>query len=615
MNPTAPTTADRPAPKPQFDRFYRHGELGALLDAYCAAWPTLAERRVLGRSHEGREIWLMVLTNRATGPDLDKPAFWADGNIHAAELTASTAVLYWLHQLLSGYGKDPATTHLLDTRAIYLVPRLNPDGAELALADKPRVIRSSTRLYPWEEETVEGLDVQDVDGDGRTLLMRVRDPHGGYKAHAGQPRLMVAREPGDLPEALGGGPYWRVLPEGLIKDEHGSFNGLTYNVNRDREGLDLNRNFPSLWRQEFEQVGAGPYPTSEPEVRAMVDFIVGHPNIGAAVSFHTHSGVILRPMGTEADDAMVPEDLWLFKRLSKLGEELTGYPSISIFHDFKYHPKEVITGTQDWVYEHLGALFWTVELWAPNREAGIEKYDWIHWYRDHPVDDDLKLLRWSDTQCGGQAHVDWYAFEHPQLGAVELGGWDRINFWRNPPPALREREVAKFPAWLGTLAASLPKLELLEARAERVDGGGARPASDAGPGTVDQASSHAAVEAAMPTWQLRIAVANSGYLGSAVSKRAVARKTVRGLVFELDLPAGAVLLQGLPRMTQGYVGGPHLAGHAPSNSLQAFLPGREVTADRAVCTWLIRAPAGSSLGWNVRADRAGAVRGQLTLGA
>jgi hypothetical protein len=161
----------------------------------------------------------------------------------------------------------------------------------------------------------------------------------------------------------------------------------------------------------------------------------------------------------------------------------------------------------------------------------------------------------------------------------------------------------------------LPKLELLEARAERVDGGGARPASDAGPGTVDQASSHAAVEAAMPTWQLRIAVANSGYLGSAVSKRAVARKTVRGLVFELDLPAGAVLLQGLPRMTQGYVGGPHLAGHAPSNSLQAFLPGREVTADRAVCTWLIRAPAGSSLGWNVRADRAGAVRGQLTLGA
>ena len=149
----------------------------------------------------------------------------------------------------------------------------------------------------------------------------------------------------------------------------------------------------------------------------MVDFVSAHRNIGAAVSFHTHSGVILRPMGTQSDDDMVPEDLWTYKRFSELGEKLTGYPAISIFHDFKYHPKEIITGTQDWLYEHLGALFWTVEMWAPNKEAGITDYDWIHWYRDHPVEDDLKLLKWSDEQCAGQAYVDWKPFMHPQLGA------------------------------------------------------------------------------------------------------------------------------------------------------------------------------------------------------
>jgi hypothetical protein len=66
---------------------------------------------------------------------------------------------------------------------------------------------------------------------------------------------------------------------------------------------------------------------------------------------------------------MIPEDLWMIKRLSELGEKITGYPSVSIFHDFKYHPREIISGTQDWFYEHLGALFWTVELWAPNKRG------------------------------------------------------------------------------------------------------------------------------------------------------------------------------------------------------------------------------------------------------
>ena len=123
----------------------------------------------------------------------------------------------------------------------------------------------------------------------------------------------------------------------------------------------------------------------------MVDFIVAHPNIGAAISYHTHSGVILRPMGTQSDDDMIPEDLWSIKRFSEIGAKLTGYPAISIWHDFKYHPKEVISGTQDWIYEHLGALFWVVEIWAPNKEAGITDYKWIDWYREHPVEDDLKL--------------------------------------------------------------------------------------------------------------------------------------------------------------------------------------------------------------------------------
>jgi len=559
-------------PTPRFDTFYRHAELTGLLQEYAAARPELVSLRSIGKSHEGRDIWLVALTNSATGADRDKPAFWIDGNIHAGELTASTACLYWLHQLVSGHGRDPQATELLNTRAVYICPRVNPDGAELALADRPRYIRSSTRPYPFDEEPVEGLTVEDIDGDGRVLHMRIPDPHGPWKCHPADARLMVPREPGEF-----GGSYYRVMPEGTLTH----YDGLQITVNPDREGLDLNRNFPAYWRQEFEQKGAGPYPTSEPEVRAMVDFIVAHPNIGAAVSFHTHSGVILRPMGTQSDDDMTPEDLWVYKRLSALGEKLTGYPSISIFHDFKYHPKEVITGTQDWIYEHLGALFWTVEIWAPNKEAGITDYDWIHWYREHPVEDDLKLLKWSDEQCGGKAHVSWYPYRHPQLGMVELGGWDRLNYWRNPPPALRERDAARFPAWLNQLALSLPKLEVLRTEVRAL-----------GP----------------DTWRVRFAVGNAGYLPSNISKRSLERKTARGTVFELHLPPGVALVSGKQR-----VAGPHLDGHAPKSSLQAFLPSKEITADRAVAEWIVKAPRGTHLGLTATADRAGTVRTEVTL--
>ncbi|MEP7280668.1 MAG: carboxypeptidase, partial [Rubrivivax sp.] len=226
-------------------------------------------------------------------------------------------------------------------------------------------------------------------------------------------------------------------------------------------------------------------------------------------------------------------------------------------------------------------LFWTVELWAPNREAGITDYQWIEWYRDHPVEDELKLLAWSDAECGGQACVDWRPFLHPQLGAVEIGGWDKMNFWRNPPPHLREREVARFPRWLTTLALSLPKLELLrtEVRALGAD-----------------------------TWRVRFAVANSGYLPSYVSKRALERKAVRGTVFEIQLPAGATLIGGRQRIV-----GPHLEGHAPKTSQLAFRPPPELTGDRALAEWVVQAPVGTRLSLTATADRAGRVRTEVTL--
>jgi len=557
---------------PSFERFHRYDELTEILRTFAREKPQLFSVEGAGKSHEGRDIWIVTATNRATGAPEHKPAFWIDGNIHAAELTASMACLYYLQALAAGYGKDADITRLLDTRTVYICPRINPDGAEWALADKPRFIRSSTRAYPYDEDAIEGLNVEDIDADGRILTMRVRDPNGPYKAHPEEPRLMVARDP-----AESGGEYWRVIPEGTLVN----YDGVQIRVNRDKQGLDLNRNFPSGWRQEFQQVGAGPYPTSEPEVRAIVDFIAKHPNIGAGVSFHTHSGVILRPFSTEPDENMPAEDLWLYKLFGKRSTELTGYPNISIFHDFKYHPKQVITGGFDWIYEHLGQFFWTVELWAPAREAGVTGYHYIDWYREHPPEDDLKLLRWQEREMEGQGYIDWYPFDHPQLGRVELGGWNKLAMFRNPPPRLREREVARFPGWLTWQALTLPRLEPHSTEVTRLG---------------------------EDTWRVRAAVQNTGYLPSYVTKRALERKVTRGVVFEIELPAGASLVSGRSR-----VEGAQLEGRANKVSLQAFLPNPEITGDRTTCEWTVKAPQGARVTVVARHERAGRVEMAIPL--
>jgi murein tripeptide amidase MpaA len=442
------------------DRYINYAELSDGLAAIAAAFPHLVKIESIGKSFEGREIYCATITNLATGPASEKPALWADANIHATEVSPTTALTYLIERLATEYGTNADVTRALDSRAFYLVPRVNPDGAELFLSDTPRFLRSSTRPYPFDEDALEGIVREDLDQNGLILQMRLLDPDGPWKAHAEDPRLMVRREPTEV-----GGVYYRILPEGRYKN----FDGTTLKVQPNKEGLDLNRNFPGHWRTESEQVGAGPYPTSEPEARALVAFITSHKNICHAVTFHTYSGVFLRPYSQSADDSMPAEDLWTYQAIGKKGTDLTGYPAVSVFHDFRYHPKEVITGVfDDWCYDHLGVFAWTTEIWSPQRQAGITEgfdkntksgaFKFTSAFRDQSTEDALKLLRWADEKLGGKGYYDWVKFAHPDLGDVEIGGWDAMHAFRNPPPQFLEAEIAPFSDWLLWQSLTTPKL-------------------------------------------------------------------------------------------------------------------------------------------------------------
>lgn len=555
----------------RFDTYYDNEALAERLAYLAETHPSLVELRTLGTSHEGREIPLVVLTNRDTGPDTEKPGFWCDANIHATEVTGTMAALYCVVDLLGKYGDDPRVTRMLDRQVFYVAPRLNPDGAALCLSKNPEYLRSGTRAYPHADRE-DGLHAADVDGDGRQLQMRFPDPAGDWRESDADPRFLIKRRPGEE-----GGTYYRLLPEGRIEN----YDGHLIRIARPHRSLDFNRNFPAGWRPDGEQYGAGEYPGSEPEIRAVLDFLGSHPNVFGAITFHTFSRVILRPFSSKPDDEMETLDLWLFESIGELGTEHTGYPCVSVNHHFRYHPKQTIGGAfDDWAYEHLGLFAFTVELWDLPHAAGVtekhEKKTFIEWWRKHPVEDDLKILEFLKDKAP-EALVDWYEVEHPELGKIELGGLDFMRAWRNPPPALLEDEIKGQAGFVTDFASLAPYLEWVDVTATRFD---------------DDVVRVVAV------------VENQGFLSTSGTVRARKAGRARPVRLELSLPEGASLLRGAPRQEVG-----HLEGRSNKPEvIFTFSP----TDNRGKAEWLVKVRAGAELTVTAHGDRAGTIRKTVT---
>jgi murein tripeptide amidase MpaA len=554
-----------------YDHFYEYEELTAALHAWAAESPSLCSVDSIGKSYEGRDIWLVTVTNKETGDHLDKPGFLVEANIHSMEWTGCAAALHLVHKLLSEHGSDELVTRALDTRTFYVIPRLNPDGAERGLKER-RFIRSSVRPYPREQQD-DGLHIQDADGDGRVLDMRIEDPNGAWRRHPEEPALLVRRDPVD---ESGDGPFYRLMPEGRVQN----YDGVTIKVPPPLEGLDLNRNFPAEWAPEHEQRGAGPYPTSEPEIRAYVQAVTERPNITGHVAYHTFSGVHLRPYSGRPDDDFPTQDLRAYKIIGERGTELTGYPTASVFHDFKYDPKQTIKGgADDWMYEHLGLFSWTTEFWSPQRQAGLKDYHYIEWIREHPVEDDVTLLRWAREKYP-DAYVDWYEFDHPELGRVELGGWDLVNYWFNVPFDRLEAEVAPHSDWAVFQALISPLLEVRSLDIEQLG---------------------------ETSFLVRLVLQNSGFLPTSVSDKAVERKAVRDIEVDLDLPDGARLIAGEAKTVVG-----QLRGRVDKRST-TWWANDESTGDLAKLEWVIEARAGTEIGLTAGNLRAGTIRRRITL--
>jgi hypothetical protein len=551
-----------------FDRYLRYDELAAWLEELRATAPGLVAVESYGRSYEGRDLLLATVTDTSTGAHDAKPAHWVDASIHAIELTGTVAACRLLQHLVDGHASgDPVVTEALRTRTFYVVPRVNPDGAEWALADPPRYRRSSIRPWPWPDaHRWPGAHAEDLDGDGRVLQMRIPDPDGAWRAHADDERLMVPVPPDGVPA---GTPRWRLLTEGPLVD----FDGFTIPTPEDPEGLDMNRNFPAGWGATIH--GAGDHPLSEPEIDALVRAIVARPNICGYNAFHTSGGVLLRPSSTVADAALPPVDVWAWKQLGEIGARLTGYPVHGVFDDYTWDKSVTMSGAaDDWAYEHLGVYSWTTEFWDVVHAATGEHQSGEMWYLGPTDDQALAVLRWVDEHAPDQ-HVDWYPFDHPQLGRVELGGWHVNGIWTNPPLDRLADEVAPHAAFAVAQAMASPCLEIVHTAVVDLGGG---------------------------AWRVEAGVANTGWLPTHVSARGAKDDLAKPIAAELG---GAEVIGGPARALLGQLAG---------RSAMRFRLWHDGTPDRVLARWIVRGAPGDAVTVTAWHDRAGRSVASVTLG-
>lgn len=439
-----------PTDRLTFDKYHSSEVIYHHMKRFAAQYPDLVDLYEVATSYEGRPILQMTVTNKKTGKATDKPAAYFEGNRHSGEVSSAESVLWLMSHLLDNYGKDPEITRVIDNNTIYLRPINNPDGHNLYM-HTAQANRSTVR--PTDNDGDGLLDEDppiDLNGDGKILRMRYKDPEGDYiidpRDRSGRIMKYVGKGKGE----------YKVVSEGIDHDGDGKIgeDGIG--------GLDLHRNYPENWRPMYEATGhgwsqntAGTFPLSEIETRSVVTFLLENPNIYVVNSMDTRVPMHLRAPSTSApEERMYPEDLEWYKHFDQVGKSITGYEKagdVYVAYNGDRTPTPLFGHGPDFGYFYYGAIWYGDEIW----DNGKPKED----YNNDGEKDELDQLIWDERENQGRGFTNWTAFQHPTLGAVEIGGWDPKFFSQNAPSGHVEPWIKNEALFNLAMIKHLPRLE------------------------------------------------------------------------------------------------------------------------------------------------------------
>jgi hypothetical protein len=478
----------------------------------------LAQMRPLGTSHEGREIWVVEVGARGGAPLDSRPALLIVGNLEGDHVLGSALALEAVRNLVSR-GQEPEIAELLQRHVIYVVPRLNPDGAEAMFGAVRAGRRTNARPHDDDNDGRTDEDpAEDLNGDGVITVMRVPNSGGRYIPHPEEPRLMKEADAGHG-ESGAFDLYW----EGVDSDGDGFYN------EDGPGGVDLNRNFQHAY--PYWQPDAGQYMVSEPESRALMDFVIARRNIAAILTFGASDNLVTPPdargnLAAAHSLEMVAFADASFDEILERGVFRTGgggggfgfgfgggggpdlrgaQPGRDNDPDSGRRPATTIHADDRRYFEAASEAYKEItgiERVGVNREAagaffqygyfqfGVPSFSTQGWGLPETADSSSEDGRGQSGRAGRGGDeagpdrtmltalegagldvlVDWSPFQHSQLGAVEIGGFHPYAVTN--PPAEQLPELGRLHTeFVVRLAGMLPRVRIAEANVTAHGGG------------------------------------------------------------------------------------------------------------------------------------------------
>jgi len=436
----------------RWNRFYDSGSTIKILKKINKAYPKLTRIESIGKSFEDRDIYVIKITNYKNGDDTTKPAMYIDGNIHSNEIQGTEVSLYTAWFLTESYGKVKWITELLNNKAFYIVPTINPDGRDWYMNEANTAHSPRSGMVPTDNDLDGEIDEDgpdDLNNDGHITRMRIKDTvRGTHKEDEKYPGLMVPVAEGQI------GDYRMLGSEGYDNDGDGL-------VNEDGKGVyeyDPNRDWANEWEPAFIQRGARRYPFSLKETSAVEKFVKSHRNIAAAQSYHNTGGMILRGPG-KANNKYTRSDISVYDFIAHQGEQiLPNYRYLVTWKDLY----QVYGGEFDWFYGNNGIMAFSNELWtSANMFRPTDKTKEKLGNQNHNFNKHLLF---------GDALVPWTKVKHPIYGDIEVGGFKK-NFGRVPPSFLLEEEAHRNMAFTLFHAYHMPQLKVTRSSTRKLSNG------------------------------------------------------------------------------------------------------------------------------------------------